>query len=362
MCRYFIFRINYDSDYKMIRSELINNHILRQGWGAPNMQINEGFDHFKEGWLQNWGSENPTEKTMRSRFNNLVTMLEIQPGDVIVIPKVNDRDDLDYVCQSFIIAKCKRSYYFSLPGDELLDVDKKDFGHVIEVEDVFGCEYDVNIYSKRVKNRFSAYRRPVNLIKYEGNNCAFIDAVNELIKTHKDSPELLDTKLPNITTMIRKDSNEARLGYLQTVLKGLREIDNRDFEDVIAELFEKNGYALVGRNQYDRKGGDVDLIFESCKHDSLMHHIFETCGDMSHIYVQAKKKKGKDAKDIIGVEQLKKMRSRIKENNATLILINLTDKFSNEAMAEASENGIILINGITFASILVGYGIDPTLS
>lgn len=76
------------------------------------------------------------------------------------------------------------------------------------------------------------------------------------------------------------------------------------------------------------------------------------------IYVQAKKKTGKDTGDIVGVDQLVKMEEQIPEKNAILMVINLTDEFSDKAKEKADENGIILINGLTFASLLVRYGIE----
>ena len=46
------------------------------------------------------------------------------------------------------------------------------------------------------------------------------------------------------------------------------------------------------------------------------------------------------------------------EKNVILMVINLTDEFFDEAKEKADENGIILINGLTFASLLVRYGIE----
>ena len=110
---------------------------------------------------------------------------------------------------------------------------------------------------------------------------------------------------------------------------------------------------------YDKEGGDVDLVFECFNKNTLMYNIFEICDvKMPHIYVQAKKKTGKDYGDIVGVDQLVKMEERIPEKNAILMVINLTNEFSDEAKAKADENGIILINGLTFASLLVRYGIE----
>ena len=41
------------------------------------------------------------------------------------------------------------------------------------------------------------------------------------------------------------------------------------------------------------------------------------------------------------------------------MVINLTDEFSDQAKEKADENGIILINGLTFASLLVRYILNP---
>lgn len=46
------------------------------------------------------------------------------------------------------------------------------------------------------------------------------------------------------------------------------------------------------------------------------------------------------------------------EKNVILMVINLTNEFFDEAKEKADENGIILINGLTFASLLVRYGIE----
>ena len=90
-----------------------------------------------------------------------------------------------------------------------------------------------------------------------------------------------------------------------------------------------------------------------------MYNIYEICDvKMPHIYVQVKKKTGQDTGDIVDVDQLVKMEARIPEKNAILMVINLTDEFSEEAKAKADEKGIILINGSTFASLLVRYGIE----
>jgi restriction endonuclease Mrr len=159
--------------------------------------------------------------------------------------------------------------------------------------------------------------------------------------------------------MISQATKEARKQYIDAVKETLQKIDNDKFEKLIKELFEKNGHTCTNTHWYDKKGGDVDLVFEGFGKNTLMYNIYDICDEkMPFVYVQAKKKTGNDREDRVGVSQLLKMKEYIPKENAVMIVINLTEEFSDEAKAQASENGIILINGATFASLLVRYGID----
>ena len=346
MSNYYVFRLHYGEWFPKIRAELFKSHLLRQGWGTYDMQIDAGYDSFKAGWQKHWESD-LSDDTMRSRYNNLSIMLEIEPGDYIIIPKISTQED--YVCRSFTIARCKSKYRFSVYEEA------GDFGHIIEVEDAFSCGYDKNLLTQTIKSKFIAYQSPLNRVR----NSAFIDAVDELVRMRAEQPEEFEKESTDLISMVGHATVANRKGYLESIRSALQGIDNHKFEDIIGELFEKNGYSLTGNNWYDRQGGDVDLIFESFNKSTLMYNIFEVCDvKMPHIYVQAKKKTGLDTGDTVGVDQLVKMEERIPEQNAILMVINLTDEFSEDAKNKAKEKGIILINGITFASLLVRYGIE----
>lgn len=346
MSRYYVFRINYGDYFSLIRNEMINNHLLRQGWGTYGMSVEVGYDSFKKGWQEHWEKDLPDE-TMRARYNNLSIMLEMEPGDYIIVPKVSVQEK--QVCRSFMIAKCKEKYRFSV-----LD-EAEDFGHIIEVEDIFSCGYDKSLLSQTIKSKFIAYQSPLNRVRNE----SFIEAVNELVRIHTEEPDDFEKDSTDLISMISLATSNPRNQYLEQIRSALQRIDNHKFEDVIGELFEKNGYTLTDKNWYDKEGGDVDLVFECFNKNTLMYNIFEICDvKMPHIYVQAKKKTGKDYGDKVGVDQLVKMEERIPEKNAILMVINLTDEFSGEAKEKADDNGIILINGLTFASLLVRYGIE----
>ena len=350
MSKYYVFRINYDDEFNLIRNELLNYHRLRQGWGAAGMQIDRGYEAFKSGWQAQWGDT--SDDAVQSKYKDISIMLEIEPGDYIIVPKISVQ--ANYVCKSFIIAKCKTKYSFSV-------LEKaKDFGHIIEVEDIFSCGYDKDLFSQVIKSKFKGYQRPLNHVWDE----KFIEAVEALIHLHSIKPDEFEKDSIGYITMIGNATSDNRNLYLNTVKEALQDLDPKNFEYLIQELFEKNGYELTRRNWYDRQGGDADLVFECFNKDTLMYNILDICDDvpMPHIYVQAKNKRDNDLDDKVGVEQLLKIKDKIPEKNAILMVINLTNNFTEDAKRMALENGIILINGIMFASLLVRYGIEVDLN
>ena len=347
MSKYFVFRIQYGDKFNLLRNELLNNHLLRQGWGTYDMQINQDYEGFKAGWQTHW-EKDLSDKVMKARYSNLRYMLEIEPGDYIVVPKVSVREE--FVCKSFVIAKCKAKYRFSVLEEA------KDFGHIIEVEDVFSCSYNKDINSQSIKSKFRAYQSPLNRVRNE----EFKKAVDTLVCLHSEKPEEFEKESNDFITMVGNATVDNRKQYLNSVKMAMQKIDNKNFEYLINELFVKNGYDLVRGNFYDREGGDADLIYECFNKNSLMYNIYDICDDvtMPRIYVQAKNKKNTDCAAIVGVEQLLKIKEKVKAKNAILIVINLTDTFTEDAKIKASENGILLINGDTFASLLIRYGIE----
>lgn len=343
----YVFRIDYGSQYNLIRDELFQHGKLRQGWGADGMQLTGEVDSFKCGWEKRWGSED--ESKVMKRFNALQTMTEISAGDYIVIPKISQ--DVEGVCRCFTVVKCKKGYQFA-PIESV-----NDFGHYLEVEVLFSCGYDKDENSAVVKKGLQYYRRAVNPV----HQAQFKEAVDELVKMHSSDPVKFKTLNKDFLEIVDATTDEARKFYLQDISKKISSLFSPNFlENLIVELFEKNGYAKTGRNWYDKHGGDIDIVFEAWNKNTLLYDIYDICEqEMPHVYVQAKSKQGKDYNDVEGINQLIGMMPKIKEQgNAIFILINTTDKFSETAKELAMENGIILIDGLTFASLLVRYGIS----
>lgn len=157
-CRaFYIFRIDYDDGYETILDEL-SKGILRQGWGRSGMDISNSLEQFTRAWMDHWG-ENDADK-IKSRYNNLRTMLEFKAGDIIIIPKVPN-------AHSFAIYEVTGDYYFR--EDKRLDlVETDDYRHCIPIKVIMsGVEYESNHEAQIISKTFRAYRHAINHIKTE---------------------------------------------------------------------------------------------------------------------------------------------------------------------------------------------------
>ena len=343
MANYFVFRVDYGECFPFIYEELKQGR-LRQGWGGPNMDVRNSFDEFTAAW-EKWST--PWED-MEERYGILRRMLQIQEGDLIIIPKVSMQYNVPG--RYFTIVRCTKPYEFSIP-----DAPVDYFGHYVEVEPVVSCEYDSCGATQRISSSFIGYQCAVNRVIREG----VMDAIDILIAKQGTENKAFNTRLD----MLLEETDNARNLYLKELVHQMQSWQNSTFEDVIENLFVKNGYIKVRSNYYDGDGGDVDLVFKAFSERTLMHDIYAVYDDeiMPEIYIQAKKKCGHDSNDITGIEQLVQM---AKKNNRakSLILINLTDEFSKEAEALAERERVVLLNGQDFASLIVRHGLDVGVS
>ena len=341
--QYFVFRVDDSEDNSgFIRDEL-KKGILRQGWGAEGMNIDQDKKGFLDAWNKAWENDSvPKEKRIR-KYNNLRIMREINPNDYIIIPKTSLEHD--YSGRFFTIVKCEEKYSFSLANG------KNDFGHFIKVAPLFSCPYDFDDNSLIISAKFRAYQSALNRVY----NQEFCEAVNKLLDIKNTRDTFFGESNGSYLKTIYDSTLNERKSYLEAIVKTIRHWSPRKLEDVIQQLFERNGYELIGKNKYDKKGGDIDLIFSDKK--SLMNTIYDLTSKTSNIHIQAKNKIGNDSNDIEGVNQLAKMEAKEDKHNI-MILISLVDDFNEETKKSANDNNVILINGVNFASLLVRYGID----
>lgn len=348
--KYYIFRISYeDKKFQTVRNEMLQGH-LRQGWGTYGMDIRNSEKDFLDARVKEWGKfeKTPRNKTREyhvEKYYNLRTMLNIEIGDLIVVPKVSEK--FDYVGRYFSVLKCTKKYDF----DVLKNFD--DFGHIIGVEFLFSCPYDFDGETQIISGKFRSYQRSVNNVWKDD----FKNAVDKLIEKYKNNPQTFSANFTaNNFEILAQSTKDARKIYLEKILEYLRKISPKILENIIEELFVKNGHKLIRRNFYNGVGGDVDLVFEIFPENTLMRDIFRVNEYEPKIFIQVKKKIGKDFDDTAGINQLTQMDAENGGNN-TLILINLADEFTDEAKQLAAEKNIILLDGIIFADIAVRHGV-----
>ena len=137
-------------------------------------------------------------------------------------------------------------------------------------------------------------------------------------------------------------------------MQRFRDFGNNNIEKIVGIIFEKLGYELIGKNSYDKKGGDADLIYIS-KSISEFFEVSANGTDIvgQKIYVQIKNKSGIDTGDTEGLEQLKQR--TLNEPGAVKILLSTADKFTEECKKIALENNILLIDSDGFLNLVFKY-------
>ena len=348
---FYVFRIDYGDCYDLIKKELLEHKVLRQGWGFDGMDLRNGEGIFAQTWDNG-----------ERRCRIISPMLNINPGDIIIIPKLNIDSplgdwEMSYEwAHTFTIVRCKEGYSFApistagYSGDE-----RNDFGHMIGVELLGSFSYAHNDSARTVSAKFKAYRKAVNNVYNED----FIKAAENLIAEKETGSDTHAVKTPLYALSASKPVIDARNDYLLNIIGVINGWEATQLERIIEELFTRCGYSCIARNVYDGHGADVDLVFESFASNTLLESISKISSDLVPvIHVQAKNKKGIDDNDIEGALQLAGTEGYEKQIN---ILINTTSEFSSEVKKYADENGIILINGFDFASLLIKYGIDTNI-
>ena len=272
-------------------------------------------------------------------------MKEISIGDYIIIPKLKADGKSG---RFFTIVRCESGYEFN--PIKIDQENNTDFGHILRVTPLATFSYTNNQYSRKVSAKFRAYQNAVNRV----NNEDFKEAVNQLLSMGETSKK--DDMLP--IEALASGSADARNVYLRELIKIINSWSPSQLEKIIVDLFKKQGYYDTARNRYDREGGDIDIVFSAFPEQSFIANLINLSSsqvDIPEIRVQAKKKAGNDSDEIKGIMQLLKMQGH---ENALNIVINTTEQFEAPALKIANEKGIILINGMQFADLLVKYGID----
>lgn len=139
---------------------------LRQGWGGKGTALTDEKGRLLsvEVWVRvshdffTWGED---EDQRRTRYSILKTMLEMKPGDLVVVPRVPTGG-------TFTIAVVAEGYHFDDRHffSEQPHVPVNDCGHVVEVERDSQRVFSVDDPDAALVSRqFRHYRRAVNAVR-----------------------------------------------------------------------------------------------------------------------------------------------------------------------------------------------------
>ena len=168
-----------DEGNEWLRDELVAGR-LRQGWGAPGLGLTSADGEWvsKSDWSvahaawRDWGAPSTL------RFAILRRMLELDPGDIVVMPKMP-------AWNQFTIARASGRYRFELADGW------DDFGHVIPVDpdSVRTFVYDACNEALLVSALFArANHRPAVSFCYDAKQLAAAQRLLELPSSSESKP------------------------------------------------------------------------------------------------------------------------------------------------------------------------------
>ena len=161
----FVWRVPYATDrftngtskFEFIRNELLGKKILRQGWGIEDLRNGQNAYVERERSKGNTNYQDAVNK-----FGNLKVMLDIEVGDLIVIPKLSLRDNQNTPGKYFTVVVCTKVYNFYFPY-----IRDWDFGHFIEVD--WSKEKDATTYDNNaqpyISEQLKDYQKPINRVR-----------------------------------------------------------------------------------------------------------------------------------------------------------------------------------------------------
>ncbi len=300
---------------------------LRQGWGANGFGLvsEDGTPVDKHQWEETyrkvWG-EAPSPK----RFAILRRMLELNKGDIVVVPKMPKWNE-------FTIARVSGRYSFDMT------TGKEDFGHIVPVDpdSIRTFHYQADNEAFLVSSVFARtnHRAAVSWCYNPDQIEAACKLLNqESSSTAKPMKEMFQVAVNNAF-------REAAV-KLQDMVKNW----NGDrFEKAVKQAFEDQGYKFEQSRRYNREGGDIDMLFSPPRSRALF--------EPSAIAVQVKWKQGEDQNDEEAIQQVIQW-AESQNSDARKYVISSASSFTEDAHKKAEDQDVTLICGLQTMCFLLG--------
>ncbi len=326
-----VFRVDHTKP--MIKKELQQGR-LRQGWGGKHMSLldKKGDPIDRWSWGKNYEKQGWGPPSQR-RHGALAKMLELEEGDLVVIPKVPEDDQ-------FSLARVTGKYVFDFETDPK-GGDGDDFRHMIPIDpdSLRRFHYRAAPQTFVISNLFvkANHRYPVTF-SHEAH------VIKSAIELLDDGQDLLDGK--DSKTLVEAALDDALKQAAVAMKEAVAQWNGRQFEAAVKQVFESQGYRQQPYRQWNKQGGDADMVFAP---PETIYSLFMP----GEVIVQVKWKQGKDRDDLDGVEQLEKWNES--ENlSARKFLISSGDDFTDECKKKAEEKDITLIGGRNTMYFLMG--------
>ena len=322
------FTIFRTHDARWIFEEMAKGR-LRQGWGAPGFGlVSESGDpvdkhRWEKTYKQVW-KEDPSPR----RFSILRGMLDLDNGDIVVVPKKPKWNQ-------FTIARVSGKYFFDV------DTRRGDFGHIVPIDpaSIRTFNYQADNEAFLVSSTFArASHRAAISYCY---NTDQIGAACQLLKRQQGS----ETAKP-IEEMFRSAVNEALKAAALKLQELVKNWNGLRFQEAVKHAFQNQGYKIKWSRRFDGKGGDIDLLVTP---PPSPHELFSP----SEIAVQVKWKQGKDENEEEAVEQVIQW-AKSQNSTAKKHVISSASQFTEEAHKKAAEYDVVLIGGLQTMCFLLG--------
>ena len=317
-----------DEETAWLYKELVDGR-LRQGWGAPGLSLTTGHDtpvdkrEWEAAYRERtvWGNPSPR------RFAILNRMLELDDGDIVVMPKMP-------AWNRFTVARVSGRYRFEVARGH------DDFGHIVPVyrESVRTFAHRANDHAFLVSALFSrANHRPAVSFCIGAEQVAAVGRLLEIPGSAVEKPrgELLESAMD--------DAYRAAAESLAATVAGW---NGRVFEDAVRQRFIDQGYRVNEYKRYDGEGSDMDMVVSP---PPSPHAPFLP----AEIAVQVKWKQGIDKDDAWAVAQIGRW-AEWQGSTATRCVISSASQFTEKAREEAAANGVELIGGLQTMCFLLG--------
>lgn len=322
--RFAIFRTDSSNKARELFEELKEGR-LRQGWGKPALTTADG-EKIEKAEFEEKYEEYHGEPPSSQRYAILSRMLDLEDGDVVVVPKMPEWN-------KFTIARVSQGYKFD-------DTDSRaDHYHIVRVypESVRTFHYHANKGAFSISGCFARanHRSAISFFNYPEQTDA---ALSLLGRDSEDSP-----KPPK--EFFSAAINDAFKAAAEALRDSVSKLSNgQQFQGVVLQALIDQGYKPVpGHPHYDRQGGDADILVSPPAGPFLP----------GEIAVQVKWKQGEDRRDEQAVSQIKKW-AESQKSSAMKCVISSADRFTEATQELAMGEDVILIGGLQTMCLLLG--------